>query len=244
MDEDRRHRVGRRGIGQARRHLAAHRGQHGHLITGLQRHPVRHARAVRHARDDGPVREGAVTVRRPVDDRAQERDVVRSRRFGSRDAAAVRPGTLIAVRIGDGEAARVGLPVEARPLAHLLAARFRVVAVQQQGQCVGRRAARQPHDECARQPADLEFAVHYIGHGHMALLYKRHHRSTACSPGQHPQAPAAIPRAELSTTMITPPTVIARNDRAKLVRKNLRRSPARTTSSLATTAAATPIAAP
>jgi len=41
--------------------------------------------------------------------------------------------------------------------------------------------------------------------------------------------------------MITPPTVIARNDRAKLVRKNLHRSPARTTSSLATTAAATAI---
>ena len=44
--------------------------------------------------------------------------------------------------------------------------------------------------------------------------------------------------------MSAPPMVIARNDRAKLVRKNLHRSPARITSSLATTAMAALIAAP
>ena len=44
--------------------------------------------------------------------------------------------------------------------------------------------------------------------------------------------------------MIAPPTAIARNDRAKLVRKNLRRSQARITSSPATTAIAALIAAP
>jgi hypothetical protein len=44
--------------------------------------------------------------------------------------------------------------------------------------------------------------------------------------------------------MIAPPTAIARNDRAKLVWKNLRRSQARITSSLATTAMAALIAVP
>src|ERR1700733_6002828 len=65
------------------------------------------------------------------------------------------------------------------------------------------------------------------------------------SPGRvNPQPPAAIPRAELSAAMIAPPTVIARNDRAKLVWKNLCRSQARTSSSQATTPIATLIAAP
>ena len=43
--------------------------------------------------------------------------------------------------------------------------------------------------------------------------------------------------------MMAPPTVIARNDRAKLVWKNLCRSQARTSSSAATTAMAAPMAA-
>jgi hypothetical protein len=45
------------------------------------------------------------------------------------------------------------------------------------------------------------------------------------------QPPAATPRAALRAAMIAPPTVIARNDRAKLVRKNLCRSQARMSSS-------------
>ena len=44
--------------------------------------------------------------------------------------------------------------------------------------------------------------------------------------------------------MIAPPTVMARNDRAKLVWKNLCRSQARVSSSQATTAMAALIAAP
>jgi hypothetical protein len=58
------------------------------------------------------------------------------------------------------------------------------------------------------------------------------------------QLPAAMPRAELRAAMIAPPTAMARNDRAKPVPKNLRRSQARMTSSPATTAMAALIAAP
>lgn len=52
-----------------------------------------------------------------------------------------------------------------------------------------------------------------------------------------------MPKAELRAAMIAPPTVIASNDRVEPVLKNLRRSQARTTSSLATTAMAALIAA-
>ena len=66
-----------------------------------------------------------------------------------------------------------------------------------------------------------------LGHGGAALL----------------EPPAASPRAALREAMIAPPTVTARNDRAKLVWKNLRRSQARMSSSLPTTAIATLTAA-
>ena len=53
-----------------------------------------------------------------------------------------------------------------------------------------------------------------------------------------------MPRPALSAAMIAPPTVIAMNDRVKLVWKNLCRSQARTSSSPATTATAALMAAP
>ena len=52
------------------------------------------------------------------------------------------------------------------------------------------------------------------------------------------------PRTALREAMIAPPTVTATNDRAKLVWKNLCRSQARISSSLATTMIAVLIAAP
>jgi hypothetical protein len=57
------------------------------------------------------------------------------------------------------------------------------------------------------------------------------------------QRAARTPRALLSEAMIVPPTVTARNDRAKLVWKNLWRSQARVSSSAATTLIAALIAA-
>ena len=65
-------------------------------------------------------------------------------------------------------------------------------------------------------------------------------------PGTQPwgQAAARMPRAALSEAMIAPPTVTARKERAKLVWKNLCRSQARVSSSVATTAIAAMIAAP
>jgi hypothetical protein len=72
-------------------------------------------------------------------------------------------------------------------------------------------------------------------------------RPSTRSPKPRPswvQAAARMPRAALSEAMIVPPTVTARNDRAKLVWKNLCRSQARVSSSVATTAIAAMIAAP
>jgi hypothetical protein len=58
------------------------------------------------------------------------------------------------------------------------------------------------------------------------------------------QPAARMPRPALSEAMIVPPMVTARNDRAKLVWKNLCRSQARVSSSVATTAIAAMTAAP
>ena len=68
-------------------------------------------------------------------------------------------------------------------------------------------------------------------------------RDIVSPPWSQPPA-AATPSAALRAAMMAPPTVIARNDRAKLVWKNLCRSQARMSSSVATTAIAAPIAAP
>src|SRR5690349_1402599 len=58
------------------------------------------------------------------------------------------------------------------------------------------------------------------------------------------QADARMPRPALRDAMIAPPTATARNDRAKLVWKNLCRSQARVSSSAATTTIAALIAGP
>jgi hypothetical protein len=58
------------------------------------------------------------------------------------------------------------------------------------------------------------------------------------------QPAARAPSTPLSEAMIAPPTVTARNDRAKLVWKNVCRSQARASSSTATTLIAAVIAAP
>ena len=103
-------------------------------------------------------------------------------------------------------------------------------------------------------PAELPGAVRERGHRqaggsqchclHVVLLPvgvpsaagKLHARQG--EPASHrrvnPQLAAATPRAALRAAMIAPPTVIAMNDRAKLVWKKRCRSQARTSSSLAT----------
>ena len=87
-------------------------------------------RAVRDAGDDRVIGSGAVAFCRPVDQCAQEGDVVDAIRFGCGDAAAVGPATAVAVRVGDRDAPLVRVCVEAGPGAHHRSGRVRAVAMQ------------------------------------------------------------------------------------------------------------------